>query len=265
MRLLILIGLVAAPVFAQSWNSNAGGWNTGYGTVYGSFGYAMATQQIYQTTQMQIQRLANRQMMIKQFGLAAVEKAEREAAAGKAPPPTQNAPQVTAPPPASKNLGRFKPEKKGSGAAQQLADAIGSTAEEKKFLIDVQVATKQAFESQPETGPWKNNVAGALAFFMLSNLVVANDSAEPSDATSQAVFQAFNLTVDETPELAKATNKEKQQLYEALVGFTALPLAIYTDAKERGDAQQLAQAQELARNLLQLVLKIDAKTVKLPQ
>lgn len=265
MRLLILVGLVAAPALAQSWNSNAGGWNTGYGTVYGSFGYAMATQQIYQTTQMQIQRLANRQMMIKQFGLAAVEKAEREAAAGKTQPPTQNAPQVTAPPPASKSLGRFKPEKKSSGASQQIADAIGSTPEEKKFLVEVIAATKQAFEAQPETGPWKNNVAGALAFFMLSNLVVANDSAEPSDATSQAVFQAFNLTVDQTPELAKATNKDKQQLYEALVGFTAVPLAIYTDAKERGDAKQLAQAQELARNLLQMVLKIDAKTVQLPQ
>ncbi|MDP1823502.1 MAG: hypothetical protein Q8L48_09675 [Archangium sp.] len=42
-RLRVVVVLLAAPCFAQSWNSNAGGWNTGYGTVYGSFGSAMAT------------------------------------------------------------------------------------------------------------------------------------------------------------------------------------------------------------------------------
>jgi hypothetical protein len=261
MRLLTVLGLVvAAPALAQSWNSSAGGWNTGYGTVYGSFGYAMATQNMYQTSQRQMQQAMQRQVMINQFGLAAVEKSEREAAAGKSPAP--NAPQVPAPLPASKSLGKFKPGK--STAATQIADAIGTTPEEKKFLVDVIAVTKQAFEAQPETATWKNNVAGALTFFMLSNLVVANDGAEPSEATSQALFQVFNLTVDSTPELAKASNKDKQQLYDALIGFTALPLAIATDAKERGDAKQLAQAQELARNLLQLVLKLDAKTVKLP-
>lgn len=50
---LALIVLLAVPAFAQSWNSNAGRWNTGYGTVYGSFGYAMGRQNIYNTTQMQ--------------------------------------------------------------------------------------------------------------------------------------------------------------------------------------------------------------------
>jgi hypothetical protein len=255
-----LIVLLAVPAFAQSWNSNAGGWNTGYGTVYGSFGYAMATQNIYNTTQMQIQRLTMRQAMINKWGLAAVEKAEREAASGK----KSTAPEgltVAAPPPAPKNSGAFKPSK--STVAKQLGDAIGSTAEEKAAVTQIAAATKQAFEAQPETQSWKNNVAGALTFFMLSNVVIATEAPEPSDEASQALFRAVNLALDATPELAKASAKDKQQLYDLLIGFTGLPLAIYTEAKERGDTAQMKQAQELAAQLVQLVLKVDAKSIKL--
>lgn len=255
-----LVLLLAVPALAQTWSSNSGGWNTGYGTVYGSFGTAMATQNIYNTTQMQIQRLTMRQAMIKKFGLAAVEKAEREAASGKKAS-TPEGLTVTAPPPAPKNTGAFKPSR--STVAKQLGDALGSTAEEKAVITQLTVATKQAFETQPETQPYKNNVAGALAFFLISNVVIATDSPEPSAETSQALFQAIGLALDSTPELAKASAKDKQQLYDLLIGFTGLPLAIYTEGKERGDADQVKQARELASQLLQLVLKVDANSVKL--
>ena len=253
--------LFAVPAFAQQWNSNAGGWNTGYGTVYGSFGVAMATQNIYNTTQMQIQRLTMRQAMINKWGLAAVEKAEREAASGKKSTAPEGL-QVTAPPPAPKNVGVFKPGK--STVAKQLGDAIGSTKEERDAVAMLASATKEAFEAQPETQKWKNNVAGALAFFLISNLVVATGSEEPSDETSQALFQAMSLALDASPEMAKASAKDKQQLYDLLIGFTGLPLAIYTEANERGDAAQMKQAQDLAAKLIELVLKVDAKSVKLP-
>ena len=255
-----LVVLLAVPAFAQSWNSNAGGWNTGYGTVYGSFGSAMATQNIYNTMQMQMQKTMMRSAMIKKFGLAAVEKAEREAAGGK----KSSAPEgltVATPPPAPKNSGVFKPGK--STMAKQLADALGTTAEEKAALAQLAEATKQAFEAQPETQKWKNNVAGALTFFMLSNVVIATDMAEPSDEQSQALFQAIGLALDDTPELAKASAKEKQQLYDMLIAFTGLPLALYTEGKERNDAAQMKQARELAGQLVQLVLKVDAKSIKL--
>lgn len=262
MRLLRLaLGLLCFPAFAQTWNSNAGGYNTGYGTVYGSFGLAMATQQMYQTSQLAMQRAMARQAMINKFGLAAVEKAEREAAAGKKTP---TGPQVAEAPPAPKNFGRFKPEKSLT-VAKQVSEALGSSAEEKKMIGELIKATKQAFEAQPETQAWRNNVAGALAFFMITTVTVANDAAEPSDAATEAVFQAFNQTLDATPDFAKATNKEKAQLYETLIAFTSLPLAIYADAKERNDAAQLAQAKEIAANLLQLVLKVDAAKVQLPK
>jgi len=60
---------------AQTANTYGGGYSTGYGTVYGSFGQAMATQNIYNTMQMQMQKTTMRNTMIKKWGLAAVEKA----------------------------------------------------------------------------------------------------------------------------------------------------------------------------------------------
>lgn len=260
MRNLLVVVLAATPAFGQTWNSNAGGWNTGYGTVYGSFGSAMATQNIYNSMQLNMQRATMRQAMINKWGLAAVEKAEREAKSGKTPDPA--GPTVSAPPPAPKNVGVFKPVK-GVNVAKQLGDAIGTTPEEKEGIAAIAVATKQAFETQPDTKPWANNLAGALTFFLVGNTVIAKGSDEPSDETVKALFGAISQTLDESPELAKASAKDKQQLYDALLAFTGLSLAISEDAKERGDAKQAAQAKELSANLLKLVLKVDASKISL--
>ena len=260
-HLALTLTFASLAASAQTWNSNAGGWNTGYGTVYGSFGVAMATQGMYNTMQLNLQRATMRQAMINKFGLAAVEKAEAEAKRGQ----PSSAPQgltVSAPPPAPKNLGAFKPGK--STVPTQLGDALGTTPEEKAAVAMLATETRKAFEAQPETKAWRNNVAGALAFFIIGNATIASGGEEPSDATSQALFTALNQTLDESPDFAKASAKDKQQLYELLIGFTGLPLAIYTEGKERGDEGQVKRAQELAAKLLELVLKVDASKVKLP-
>ncbi len=259
LRAFLLVA--AAPALAQTWNSTAGGFNTGYGTVYSSFGVAMATQNIYNTTQLNLQRAMARQAMVNQFGLAAVEKAERDAKSGQ-PSKAPAGLTVTAPPPAPRNVGAFKPSK-STGVAKQLGDALGTTPEEKAAITLITTATKQAFEAQPETRSWRNNVAGALAFFIIGNTTVAKGEDEPSDEAAQALFLAINQTLDESPDFAKATAKEKQQLYELLIGFTGLPLTIATEGKERGDEAQVKQARQLAAQLLELVLKVDVSQMKL--
>ncbi|MFT3711975.1 MAG: hypothetical protein QM817_30405 [Archangium sp.] len=260
LRALVLV--VAVPALAQTWNSNAGGWNTGYGTVYGSFGYAMATQNIYQTSQMNMQRLIMRQAMIKKWGLAAVEEAERNAKAGKTGSNAELQKQVVAAPapPTPKNIGAFKPGK--SSSYQQLANTLGSTKEEKDAIALIGNATSQAFDAEPKTKAMRNNVAGAFTFFLVSNLTVASGQEEPSDEKVQALFQAINQALDANPDFAKTTGKQKQELYEMLMLFTGLPLAIAEDAKSRGDDAQLKQAQELAAKLIELVFKADPASMK---
>jgi hypothetical protein len=256
----LLVFFIAAPVWAQVWNSTAGGYNTGYGTVYGSFGVAMATQNMYNTMQLNLQRATARQAMVNRFGAAAVEKAEREAQTSQAPKTLEGVP-VSPAPPAPKNVGVFKPSK-SSTVAKQLAQALGRTPEEKAGLVSLINATKQGFEAQPETALWRNNVAGALAFFLVGTSTIIK-GVEPTDEQSQALFTAINQTLDQSPDFARASAKDKQQLYDLLIGFTALPLALYTGATEQHDDAQLQQARELAAQLLQLVLKVEASQLTL--
>lgn len=119
--LLIPICLCAASlVNAQTYNSNSGGYTTGYGTVYGSFGVAMATQNIYNTMQMQMQKTMMRNTMIKKWGLAAVEKAEREAGSspGRSSSRSSNTSTgpVMPPKPVARNFGVFRPMPTGKTA-----------------------------------------------------------------------------------------------------------------------------------------------------
>src|SRR5262245_11732170 len=115
----LLVVLVAVPAFGQTYNAFTGGWNTGLGTVYGSFGYAMATQDLYNTVEAAAEVRALRKALIKKHGLEAVEKAEREARGGKRA--VLGGTQVT-PLPVAKGVGKFKPDKK-LNTAKQISDA----------------------------------------------------------------------------------------------------------------------------------------------
>ena len=112
--LLTFVLLSVTTLHAQTYNAYSGGYSTGYGTVYGSFGLAMATQNMYNASQMQMRRAMARQAMINKWGRAAVEKAEREAAAksssGTKPAPASN-PEIVVPPPrVARNHGVFRPD-----------------------------------------------------------------------------------------------------------------------------------------------------------
>src|SRR4030095_6178910 len=75
---------------------NAWGYSTGYGNVYGSYGFASTMQKMDNGARAQLQRTNSRNAMIKKYGLAAVEKAEREAGTKTSAPSN---PQIVVPPP----------------------------------------------------------------------------------------------------------------------------------------------------------------------
>src|SRR6185369_6904144 len=102
-----LAGLTFALVFlsvgiTNAQTPNAYGYSTGYGNVYGSFGLASTMQSMYNVARAQSQRTTARNAMIKKWGLAAVEKAEREAGSGSSTGSKTSAasnPQIVVPPP----------------------------------------------------------------------------------------------------------------------------------------------------------------------
>lgn len=259
---IVIFGASVSGV-AQTWNSNAGGYNTGYGTVYGSFGLAMATQNIYNTTQMNIRRLTMRQAMIKKWGLAAVEKAEREARSGSSSSRSSsaNAPKIDYVPPVAKNYGVFRPDATVN-TAKIIADAIAETPEEKKLYTQIYDATKSAYEKEAAAKGWKNNIAGAFTFFLVTNSTIYHGTDEPSDETVNAIFQALNQTLDESPDFAKMPNRDKQGLYNTLIAFAGIPLAVYMEGQQNKDAETLKTASQLSGELIKLVMKVEPDRVR---
>ncbi|MBX3281804.1 MAG: hypothetical protein KF756_04930 [Acidobacteria bacterium] len=263
---LVLLAFVFTGITsAQTYDSSSGGYNTGYGTVYGSFGLAMATQNIYNSMQMNMQRTMMRSAMIKKWGRVAVEKAEANTRSGKTSTRASDAsgPVVTQVPPIPKNYGTFRPDATVN-TGKTIADALGDSPEEKQLYIKIYTATKEAYEKEAAAKGWKNSIAGAFTFFIVSNATVFQDATEePNAEMLDALYQAINQSIDEVPEFGKMANRDKQSLYNTLIAFAGIPLATYAEGKQNGDESTVKIASQLAGQLIKLVLKIDADRIKI--
>jgi hypothetical protein len=254
--------LCAGVANAQIQAAGGGYYRAGYPTVYGSFGQASEAQsRVYAQVKVQNRRMTERDALIKKYGLAAVEKAEREAAAPKGSAPS-NPQIVVPPPPIVRNYGVFRPDPTVD-TGKALADALGGTPEEKALIKQIYTSTKAAYEKEAAARGWKNNIAAGLTFFTVASMTVYHDAEEPGDEAVSTYYKVMNAALDETPEMAKAANKDKQGFNNMLVGFSGILLATYTEAKQNNDAEALATSKKLAGMLIQMVLKTDPDNLRL--
>jgi len=269
--LAFAFGLLCAGVTnAQTRNAYGGGYSTGYGTVYGSFGQAMATQNIYNTMQMQMQKTMMRNAMIKKWGLAAVEKAEREARSGTSSSGSKTSgssarsnPKINVPPPpVVRNHGVFRPDST-IDTGMSLANALGDTPEEKALIKQIYTATKTEYEKEAALRGWKNNIAGGLTFFTATAMSVYHDTDAPGDEAVNNYFKILNSALDEMPAFATVPNKDKQGFNNMLIGFSGMLLGGYSQAKQTNDADSLATYKKLAGMLIEMVLKADPENLRL--
>lgn len=161
---------------------------------------------------------------------------------------------------AKKGLVKFTPIA-GDTSFQQYANENGSTAEEKQFLMQISNATKALFEERYTAKGWKNNVAGAFAFFIISNMTVYSGS-EPGEMTQNALFESLDAVLSQSPEFVAASNKEKQELYNTLIAYSGFPLTVYADGAQKGDRQQIEKARNLAAGYIRLLLKSEPEGLK---
>ena len=246
---------------AQIQAAGGGYYRAGYPTVYGSFGQASAAQsRMYDQVKAQNRRMTERDALIKKWGLAAVEKAEREAAAKSAAP--SNPQIVVAPPPVVRNYGLFRADATVD-TGKALADALGDTPEEKALIKQIYLATKTLYEKEAAQRGWKNNLAGGLTFFTATAMTVYHNAEEPSDEAANTYYKVMNLALDEIQEMATAANKDKQGLNNTLVGFSGMLLAIHSEAQQNNDADALAKSKKLAGMLIEMVLKTDPENLRI--
>lgn len=253
--LLLLILTAAVSVDAQTYNSNSGGYNTGYGTVYGSFGMAAASQNIYNTMQMNMQRAMLQSTLKKSGGRPANNSASNGGSSRSAPTARLVPARVV------RNYGRFTADP-SVDTGNVLSEALGSTAEEKALLKQLYLAVKAGYDKEAAANGWQNNIAGALTFFIVTNVTVYHESEEPSDRTVAALYDVLSETLDSIPEFGKMTNRDKQGFNNMLIGFAAIPLATYTEGKQNGDAATIKAARDISGQLIDMVLKTSPENMR---
>jgi uncharacterized protein DUF6683 len=256
-----LLFLIAGITNAQIQSAGGGYYVAGYGTVYGSFGQASVAQsRMYDAVKSQNRRTAERNSLIQKWGLAAVEKAERDAASGSS---RSSNPKLVVPPPrVIRNHGVFRPDPT-LDTGKALADALGDTPEQKALIKKIYASTKDSYEKEAALRGWKNNIAAGLTFFTVAAMTVYHDAEMPSDEAVNSYYKVMNAALDEMPELATAANKDKQGFNNTLVGFGGLLFAGYTEGKQNNDAATLESYKKLAGMLIQMVLKTDPKNLRI--
>jgi hypothetical protein len=259
------MSFVCAEV-ATAQTPNAYGYSTGYGTVYGSFGLASTMQSMYNVARAQSQRTNERSSMVKKWGLAAVEKAEREAASGsssRTKNPTSTNRQIVVPPArVVRNHGVFRHDPTVD-TGKAMADALGDTPEEKALIRKIYAATKAAYEKEAGAKGWKNNIAGGLTFFTVTAMTVYHDAEEPSVDAIDTHYKVLNAALDEIPDFAAVSNKDKQSFNNVMIGFGGMLIAGYSEAKQNNNAETLADYKTLAGMLIKMVLTTDPDNLRL--
>src|SRR5688572_2726664 len=155
---------------------NAWGYSTGYGNVYGSYGLASTMQSMYNVARAQSQRTTARDALIKKWGRATVEKAEREAGSRS----SSNPQIVVPPPPVVRNHGVYRPDP-SVNTGKALADNLGDTPEEKALIKQIYAATTDAYEKEAAVKGWQNNIAAGLTFFTVTTMTAYHNAEVPSD------------------------------------------------------------------------------------
>lgn len=159
----------------------------------------------------------------------------------------------------TKNYAVFKPSP--SDNLKKIADEMGKTADEKAMFLQVFTEVKKGFEAEAAKKGIKNNVAAAMTFLMATAVMVYHESPEPSDAATEKLFDGLNSMFDEMPEMASASSKDKQFLYDLYISYGGLILASYQEAKESKNRETIDAIRVLAGSTLLDTFKINPNTI----
>jgi hypothetical protein len=247
---IFAILLLCAGVANAQWNSaNAYGHSTGYGTVYGSYGLAATMQSMYNVARAQSKKAAS------SSGSPSRETSSTTTT-------RSNSPAVAPPALVVRNYGMFRQDSTVD-TGKTLADSLADTPETKALVKQIYASTKSAYESEAASRGWKNNIAGGLTFFTVAAMTVYHDAGEPGEDAVNTHFKLLNAALDEVPDLATLSNKDKQGFNNVMIGFGGILLAGYTEGKQNANAETLASYKKLAGMLIEMVFKTNPENLRL--
>ena len=148
---------------------------------------------------------------------------------------------------------RFTPVA-GDSSVKQLADSLGNTPEERQQILQLAGAGRELFE-QKYKGKWNNTLAGAMTFFVVAAKLVGSED-KPSAEAENRLFQSLDGMLARS-DIARATNADKTALYNVLLASAGIPLVVYVDGKQSGNAAQVEQAKAMAAGFSRKLFKME--------
>jgi hypothetical protein len=143
-----------------------------------------------------------------------------------------------------------------------LANAMGTNDTEREYLRQIFAATKVEFEKQVAAEGRQNNLAGAFTFFIASAVTVYHDDPEPSEESLDKLWDGLDGVFNESPDMAKMADAEKQQMYDTLVALSGLVLAGYMQGKTANDKETQTIYKNLAGTMIEQVLKTEPAKIR---
>jgi len=118
-------------------------------------------------------------------------------------------------------------------------------------VFTIMSAILTEYEKGARAAGHPNDLALALSFFFATNASIYHNAGEPADPPMMELRDAIAEALVEGKALNGVTDRQKQEMYEALVIFTGFALATYQEGKQGGNAETVKVSQQLAgQNLL---------------
>ena len=123
-------------------------------------------------------------------------------------------------------------------------------------VVKLMSALLDEYEKNARAAGKPNDLALALSFFFATNASVYHDAGQPTDPQMLELRDTIAEALVKGNAFRGVTDRQKQEMYEALVLFTGFALAAYEEGKQGGNAESVKVGQQLAGQNLQAVTGI---------
>jgi hypothetical protein len=235
---LALALVLSAPMaFAQFTNLFAVGW-----TPYGGPTYVSQVS-MYMLTNAQFQK----QLAAKTQPTPSGKTQAAPSAAAKAPPLLRPAPHVFK---YALSATDFTPASTRPTAEQFAANV--KTPQERAQVVEMCSTILQTLEAQP--GVRKNNLSTALTVLLGISMQVSTGR-EFTDPETVSLQRAINDVLADIPAIKSMSNDKRTAAYDGFMITGGLIAAMAQNAAQSGDAAELAQAKDLAKQSLAMFMR----------
>jgi hypothetical protein len=154
---------------------------------------------------------------------------------------------------------RFVPTGKRTVIAK-LVEQPGLTSEQKKILYQACEDSLTDYETAAKKAGHPNDMAGALAYYVVVNWILYRDANVPSDVVINKIVRKFQQDFDR-PFMRQAPDADKESAYQWCIGTATITLALASAG--RGDPVLTLGMRSSAGNALTSILQVEPDRVSI--